>query len=178
MVARRSRDHGAGLSTPWRYMIDASVFLPLERCHQRAPQHAVAFYNHAWVTPLRLWRSDGTLPPLNGPVRRNNIPVNSVVDLICSARTLVTSSYHGALWALLAGRMVVIAQRADYASSKLFLMEHGERVPHVQVYRRCGCSPVGKIGFWRKHCARSRGAIQNDGTAQISIMSARRCAAP
>ena len=135
VVARRSRDHGAGLSTPWRYMIDASVFLPLERCHQRAPQHAVAFYNHAWVTPLRLWRSDGTLPPLNGPVRRNNIPVNSVVDLICSAHTLVTSSYHGALWALLAGRMVVIAQRADYASSKLFLMEHGERVPHVQVYR-------------------------------------------
>ena len=138
LVAARSRDHGAGVSTPWRYMLDASVFLPLERCHKRKPKHAMAFYNQYWMAPLRLWRSDGTLGSLfllGGSVSRNIVPAEWVVELICSTHVLVTSSYHGAIWALLAGRKVVVAHPEDYAVSKLFLMEHGEGVPHVPIYR-------------------------------------------
>ena len=51
------------------------------------------------------------------PFHSNRIPFESAVDFLASARVVVTNSYHGAYWATLLGRAVVIV---DAYSSKFY----------------------------------------------------------
>jgi hypothetical protein len=136
LLHARSRDHGVALPSPWRYMLDASVFLPLQRCRERAPRHRVSYYYHGSF-PVHLEARAARLG-LAGPSLRHDVGAAQVIDFVCDTEVLVSSSYHGALWALLAGRRVVIAQ-VENPSSKFLTFEH--QPPRISLRHR-GASAV------------------------------------
>jgi hypothetical protein len=61
-------------------------------------QHEVVYYGHSVYSPL-----EGRTPRM----LNHGAPLRSVIELLGSAETVVTSSYHGMYWALLLGRKVV-----------------------------------------------------------------------
>lgn len=73
--------------------------------------HDVVFYGHAALSPL-----EGCTPRMTNAT----LDMDQVIAFLASGRTVVTSSYHGAYWATLLGRRVVVVP----FGSKFYHLRH------------------------------------------------------
>jgi hypothetical protein len=87
------------------------------------PSHDVVAFEHAGV-PLRL-----PLPTL----RNNCTDLQQVATFLASGDTVVTNSYHGAYWATLLGRRVVVIP----FSSKFYGFKHAPVISSLAKFQFC-----------------------------------------
>ncbi|MBX9720929.1 MAG: polysaccharide pyruvyl transferase family protein [Candidatus Obscuribacterales bacterium] len=81
---------------------------------QPQERHKVGFYEH-WEIPLQ---NPGE------PLQKNNCEFNEAIAFLSSCETVVTNTYHGAYWATLLGKKVLV----EPINSKLLNMKHQPRV--------------------------------------------------
>lgn len=102
------RDHGS----PYEWVPCASCMDPAFD-NQQHPVHEVVLYNHTDFPGLKA----SGLPELENSVT----DFSAVITFLASGATVVTTSYHGAYWATLLGRRVVVI---NPFSSKFHAFRH------------------------------------------------------
>jgi hypothetical protein len=122
------RDHFTPpVDKPWESFYDATAMLAGLDCKE-APTHERVYYHHAQYSFV-VDGDDGKVPSMDNSEKS----VPEVLRHLCSGASVVTSSYHGALWGMLLGRKVVVVNA------------HSRQVPHVPPAastRACGTMPV------------------------------------
>ncbi len=104
------RDHGSPTWVPC-----VSALLP-QLSDPADPSHDLVVYQH-WDE-----RKRPPLPRVGVPVLKNsNNDIGETIAFLASGRTVVTNSYHGAYWATLLGRRVVVV---NPFSSKFHAFKH------------------------------------------------------
>ena len=97
------RDHFTPpVDKPWESFYDATAMLAGLDCKE-APTHERVYYHHAQYSFV-VDGDDGKVPSMDNSEKS----VPEVLRHLCSGASVVTSSYHGALWGMLLGRKVVV----------------------------------------------------------------------
>jgi exopolysaccharide biosynthesis predicted pyruvyltransferase EpsI len=92
--------------------------------------------------------------------------MDDVIAFLGSAETVVTNSYHGAYWATLLGRRVVVV---DPFSTKFFFLKHRPVIAALQDYTKA----ISRTRIYPESLSECREANLNFSVKVKNLLSAR-----